>query len=75
MEGGLPKKDDFSTKVMNSSLLLHACVFMTIVEVEQLILPRARGRLVRLPYFVYQVQVLLYPYMFLLLIISQVLCT
>ncbi len=26
MEGGLPKKDDFSTKVMNSSLLLHACV-------------------------------------------------
>ena len=26
MEGGLPKEDVFSTKVMNSSLLLHACV-------------------------------------------------
>ena len=38
-------------------------------------LPRATRRLVRLPYFVYQVQVSLYPYMFLLLIISQVLCT
>src|SRR5438105_3982982 len=48
---------------------------MTIVEDEQLIFPRATRRLVRLPYFVYQVQVLLYPYMFILLTISQVLCT
>src|SRR6266508_6722345 len=48
---------------------------MIIVEVEQPILPSARGRLVRLPYFLYQVQVLSYSYMFLLLIISQVLCT
>src|SRR6266508_3027557 len=48
---------------------------MTIVEDEQLILPRARGRLVRLPYSMYPVQVLLYLYMFLLLIMSLVLCT
>ena len=43
---------------------------MTIVEVEQPISPSARGRLVRLPYFRYQVQVLSYSYMFLLLIIK-----
>ena len=44
---------------------------MTIVEVEQPISPSARGRLVRLPYFLYQVQVLSYSYMFLLLIIKS----
>ena len=51
---------------------------MTIVEDEQLILPRARGRLVRLPCtfaMCTKFKVLLYSYMFLLLIIGQVLCT
>src|SRR5881394_4084032 len=46
----------FHLKTCSFSTNLSKCLaFMIIVEVEQHNLPRARGRLVRLPYPVYQV--------------------